>query len=104
MPLRRRLPEPAHRALAALCAALVLGLTVLAACPQLHAWLHGEKAVEANDACAVVLFAQGITDPGGAVAALVSALRVLRGEVPAPAISFRGEPDFRLPPGCGPPL
>ena len=58
------------------CASLVLGLTVLAACPAAHAWLHtgssscGEHTHEpggespADDTgCAVVLFATGIANP-----------------------------------------
>jgi hypothetical protein len=82
---------------------LVLLLTVLAACPQLHAWLHGEKQVDADDHCAVVLFAQGVTSVLAAALALVIALRVMAEVLPAPQSLLLEAPRFQLPPGCGPP-
>ena len=58
------------------CACLVLGLTVLAACPAAHAWLHtgsascgehahgtGPEPRPDDTGCAVVLFATGIETP-----------------------------------------
>jgi hypothetical protein len=95
---------PFYRAVAAAGAALVLVLTVLAVCPTLHAWLHGEKQVDADDDCAVVLFAQGVTPALAAVVAVVAALRVLAEKLPDPARVFLAAPDFQFPPTCGPPF
>ena len=63
--------------LAALMAALVLGLTVLAASPSAHRWLHDE-AEGPDDACAVVLFAYGAPL---AVAAIALAVGMRQAEV-----------------------
>lgn len=53
---------------AALGVALLLLLTVSAASPALHHWLHTDGANDAADNCAVVLFASGITLAATAVA------------------------------------
>jgi hypothetical protein len=92
------------RLIAAGCVALVLALSVLAVSPSLHAWLHGEKQLDADDDCAVVLLAQGVTPVLAAVLALVAALRVLAEEPPAQRLLLLEAPGFRLPPGCGPPF
>ena len=42
-------------------AALVLVLSVFAASPELHDWLHHGDAPTAGDHCAVVLFASGVS-------------------------------------------
>ena len=47
--------------------ALFLLLTVSAASPSLHHWLHCEGTPDASDNCAVVLFATGVTLACGAV-------------------------------------
>jgi hypothetical protein len=91
------------RLIAAVCVALVLALSVLAVSPSLHAWLHGEKQLDADDDCAVVLFAQGVTPVLAAVLVLVAALRALAENPPAPRLLVLEAPCFRLPPGCGPP-
>ena len=92
-----------HRLVAAGGVALVLALTVLAVSPSLHAWLHGEKQLDADDGCAVVLFVQGVTAGLAAIVAVVGALRVLAEELPAPRQLLLGAPRFQFPPGCGPP-
>ena len=92
-----------HRLLAAGCVALVLALTVLAVSPSLHAWLHGEKQLDTDDGCAVVLFAQGVTAGLAAIVAVVGALRVLAEELPKPHQLLLEAPRFQFPPGCGPP-
>lgn len=103
--MSRRHPtlDPISRLVATGCIALVLALTVLAASPPLHAWLHGEKALDADDDCAVVLFAQGVTPVLAAVLAIVIALRVMAEDLPAPDRLLLEAPRFQLPPGCGPP-
>jgi hypothetical protein len=103
MKLRSRVPDPLFRLVAAGCVALVLALTVLAVCPSLHAWLHGEKQLDPNDDCAVVLFAQGLTPALAAIVALVVARRVLGDRLPEPSRLFLAARPFEFPPGCGPP-
>ncbi|HWA28265.1 MAG TPA: hypothetical protein VG734_21615 [Lacunisphaera sp.] len=63
--------SPLHRLTAVLGIALVLLLNLLAASPELHAWVHGkenahehstpghEPVVEGDHQCAVTLFAHG---------------------------------------------
>jgi len=92
-----------HRFTAGGCAALVLALAVLAACPALHEWLHGGHDLGDDDGCVVTLFAHGVTEAGAAVALVVVALRLLAEKLPAPAALFLAEPRFQLPPGRGPP-
>lgn len=62
----RRSPfaEMLRRLLAAGSAALVLALTVFAASPSAHGMLHDhDGAIHADDTCAVVLFAGGVSLP-----------------------------------------
>ena len=68
-----RNPSSFHRLAAVLSVAMVLLLTVLAASPELHAWVHGpeemvqhngsghEPVGDADHECAVTLFASGIS-------------------------------------------
>ena len=92
-----------RRLVAALGVALVLALTILAVSPSLHAWLHGEKELDADDCCAVVLFVQGVTPALAALVAIVIALRVLAEELPAPPQPLLEALRFQVPPSCGPP-
>lgn len=103
MSLRQTSRDRLHRLVAAAGAALVLTLTVLAVCPSLHAWLHGEKHLDPDDDCAVVLFVQGVTPALAAIVTLLLALRVLGERVPAPRRLFLAAIHFQFPPGCGPP-
>ena len=62
----RTLPraDALRRVLAAGCAMLVLALTVFAASPVAHEWLHLDEATDrADDGCGVVLFATGVSLP-----------------------------------------
>jgi hypothetical protein len=97
-------PEPLRRLVAAGGVALVLALTVLSVCPTLHAWLHGEKQLDPNDDCAVVLFAHGLTPALAAVVLLGLLLPPRRETLRIPEVLFLVAPSFDLPPGCGPPL
>ncbi|HEY5080157.1 MAG TPA: hypothetical protein VII43_09920 [Opitutaceae bacterium] len=70
-------PSALSRIAAALGVALILALTVFAASPELHGWLHSHDAgaqaaahdggrgqvPDDDDGCAVTLFAQGILLP-----------------------------------------
>ena len=54
-----------RRIMAAGCAAMVLALTIFAACPTAHSLLHDDAHQHAvsEDPCAVVLFASGVSLP-----------------------------------------
>lgn len=82
---------------------LVLALVVLAVCPTLHAWLHGEKQLDDDDGCAVVLFAHGLTPAVAAIAVLEAVAFVIAWKCPDPGSAFVAEPGFSRPPSCGPP-
>ena len=68
-----RQPSSFHRITAVLGVALVLLLSVLAASPELHAWVHGPQEAaqhtgpdhapvgDADHECAVTLFASGVS-------------------------------------------
>lgn len=105
---------------------MVLMLTVLAASPAFHAWLHADTNVlakcghdhgttapsplkdreGADDAgCVVTLFAQGGAELAFAPALLAAPpLRVLRDSRPSADFCAPSAPAHLLPPGCGPPL
>jgi amino acid permease len=88
--------------LSALLAALVFGLTVSAASPSAHRWLHDEAA-DSDDACAVVLFAFGAPL---AMATIAVVVRMRQAEVShafAVALSLVPPRYLRLP-ERGPPL
>jgi len=101
---RSYIPEPLRRLVAGAGVALVLALTVLSVSPTLHAWLHGERQLDANDDCAVVLFAHGLTPALAALVLLGLFLRRRPESLPRPAVLLLVAPSFDLPPGCGPPL
>ena len=94
---------PFCRFVAAGCAILVVALVVLAVCPALHAWLHGERTLDADDDCAVVLVANGVTPAAAAVAVIAVFLCVWREKIPEAVAVFLAEPRHRHPPGRGPP-
>ncbi len=105
---------------AGLCAALVLLLAVLAACPAAHAWIHGHDGQAAHsvtdggvhgqnqadpddDGCIVTVFAHGIVSTAIFVA-LAVALFFLISPVAQPREALcLPAPRYRLPPLCGPP-
>jgi hypothetical protein len=117
---RRRLRVPAlTRLVASLATALVLALTVFAASPELHQWLHGHDSAHPNaghndpaapqpaddddEGCVVTLFAQGLVLALSAFA-LVYFGRVLRQlDRGVPERIVQEEPHFRLLPAQAPP-
>jgi hypothetical protein len=56
-----------RRALALASAALVLALTIFAASPTAHEWLHDADITLEDHDCAIVLFASGVSLPVGPV-------------------------------------
>lgn len=102
-----------RRLVAAGGAALVLALSIFAASPQAHAWLHrADHHGHAHhhhhegdeDSCAVVLFAAGLSQPAGPVA--LTPPVVLAVAVPRLAATeiFLVSPRYRFQPERGPPV
>ena len=99
-----RRAEWMRRLLAAGCIALVFALGVFASSPTLHEQLHHDNQVSADDGCAIVLFAGGVSVPLAPISA-----------PPAPLVSghetfsvatelLLDSPRYLLLPGRGPPL
>ena len=101
--LHLRVSHPClHRLLAAGGVALVLLLSVLAASPGLHAWLHG-NAGETDHECVITLFQHGVVAAAAEVALVVVALVLLAWVAAAPAALYLAPPRYWLPPGHAPP-
>ena len=89
-----------HRFGAAGAAALVFALGLLSASPELHSLLHD---TDGDDGCAVVLFANGVSAPLGAIAVTPPAPEwVEQAGVVAPEI-FLTAPRYLRQPERGPP-
>ncbi|MBL9203414.1 MAG: hypothetical protein JNL39_23100 [Opitutaceae bacterium] len=106
-------PSLLRRLVAASGAALVLALSIFAASPQAHAWLHDaghhghahhhDEAQGREDGCAVVLFAGGVALPVGPAAPLPPLSRsAIEPRRPAMEI-FLVSPRYRFQPERGPP-
>jgi|SRR5580658_6439372 hypothetical protein len=91
------------RLVSATCAALVLLLLVLDYCPRLHAWLHCEKHLDADDDCAVVMLANGVTTAASAIVVIAVFQRLWRETLAEPQVPLLLAPRFQRPPICGPP-
>ena len=98
----RASPPFLHRFLAAGGVALVLLLSVLAASPKLHAWLHS-NAGETDHECIITLYQHGVvTAVVGTALAVVA--RVLLARVPPAPVELRlPTPRYWLYPGRAPP-
>jgi len=93
-----------RRVFAAGSAALVFALTVFAASPIAHQWLHVNDAAQADDDCAVVLFAGGVSLPVGPVH-IAPPVEVTAAVSPATAAEiFLVSPRYLHQPECGPPV
>lgn len=85
--------------------ALLLLLTASAASPALHHWLHDAAVDHETDACAVVLFASGVTLAAAALAVAAPRLAwtapraVVAEEIFLLAPRYLRQPE-RGPPGC----
>ena len=99
--------ERLRRVLAAGCAALVLALTVFAASPVAHSWLHldaDSHATTDTDTCAVTLFASGVALPVGPIA-VTPPVAVPHTILPATAAEvFLISPRYLRQPERGPPV
>ena len=101
--LHLRVPRPClHRLLAAGGVALVLLLSVLAASPGLHAWLHG-NAGETDHECVITLFQHGVVATTAEVVLVFVALVLLAWIAAAPSALCLAPPRYWLPPGHAPP-
>jgi hypothetical protein len=117
VPASHARPRFLHRLSAWLGVALVLALNVLAVRPDLHAALHEEHGPKHSSACkhhhapvesaehdcVVNAFAHGHAETGVAPVGIpFLALDRIGTLLPEHAVAAVA-PDFRLPPGCGPP-
>jgi hypothetical protein len=100
--LPRGFPRIRHRLIAAVGVALVLVLSILAASPQLHAWLH-RGAGQADHECAITLYQHGVTASAGATVLAVVALIALARVAAPPAELHLAPRRYWLPPGNAPP-
>lgn len=105
----RRIVPFWHRTFAVLCVGLVLALGVFGANADLHNLLHADdhgcdhSHEGADDGCAVVLWNSGATAPLE-IPREIFAPHVFVVVVARPVfVATLASPDFRLPPGRGPP-
>lgn len=96
------LPAWPRRLIAAAGAALVLALSVLAASPQLHEWLHPD-AGQPDHECAITLFHHGVAQAVTEIALVVVPMRWIARLGTLPAGPNLIGPRFRLSPGRAPP-
>ena len=99
-----------RRVLAGGCAALVFALTIFAASPVAHGLLHdsdhdhNHEGTPTGDACAVVMFASGVSLPVGPIA-ITPPTTVPQGVSPVTAAEvFLVSPRYLRHPERGPPL
>jgi hypothetical protein len=91
-----------HRVLAAGGVALVLLLSVLAANPELHAWLH-RNAGQADHECVITLYQHGVEAATVGVALVVAAWVFLAWAAIAPPMQAFPRARYWLPPALAPP-
>ena len=99
----RRRADFFRRFLAGGAAALVFALGVFGASPVLHDWLHGQNT-PADDGCAVVLFAAGVSVPLGAIAVTPPAAMWREFARPVAREIFLASPRYLRQPERGPPV
>jgi len=97
------LSRPAYRWATVFSAAAVWVLGLLAVSPQLHATLHSD-AGHIEHSCAVTLFAHGVEIATGGTCAVCAPVLFPAGQCSVQPALPVAEADYRLPPGCGPPL
>ncbi len=93
-----------RRVVAAGCAALVLALTIFAASPLAHGWLHDDDHVDHNDTCAVVLFAGGVSLPVAPLSITPPCILVASISPVTAAEVFLVSPRYLRQPERGPPV
>jgi hypothetical protein len=118
---RNPLPSWRQQLTAGFAAALVLALAVLAASPQLHAWVHDHGLVpvkgsaapaghedqpsgQDDTGCVVVMFANGVVCAALALMAITALWQFINLLPRVETAACRQTPRYWLPPLCGPPL
>ena len=101
---RQSLAEYFRRFMAAGGAALVFALGVFAASPELHSRLHVHDGVPADDGCAVVLFANGVSAPLAAIAIAPPPVEWREQPRAQTAEIFLASPRYLRQPERGPPV
>ncbi len=99
-----RFNECLRRLLAIGCVALVFALGVFAASPVLHDQLHRDAVPPADDGCAVVLFASGVSVPLAMVEVSPEPMEWCGQEFVGSDELLLDSPRYRLLPGRGPPV
>lgn len=99
-----RMGELRRRVIAAGCMMLVLALGIFAASPVLHDQLHHGQAPAADDGCAVVLFANGVSLPLALVAVPPAPAEWQKQDYFGAAELLLDSPRYLLQPVCGPPV
>lgn len=93
-----------RRLIATSCAALVFVLGLFAASPVLHQQLHHDAHPPADDGCAVVLFAGGVSMPVAAIALPPVPVNWTKQTYVVTSELFVASPRYRLLPAQGPPV
>jgi hypothetical protein len=93
-----------RRLLATGCAALVFALGLFAASPTLHEQLHHNGHPPADDGCAIVLFAGGVSVPLAMTAVHPPSAEWHEQTFGTSAEIVFASPRHLLPPGHGPPV
>ena len=99
-----RMGELLRRLMAAGCIVLVLGLGLFAASPVLHDQLHHGQAPSADDGCAVVLFANGVSVPLALIAVPPALVEWQKQDHLGSTELLLDSPRYLLQPVCGPPV
>ncbi|PTY00090.1 hypothetical protein [Opitutus sp. ER46] len=99
-----RIADLLRRLAAAGCAALVLGLAILSACPELHHALHRGDVEAPDHHCAVTLFSTGTAAPAAAVAVAAPSFAVCARVLAPQEDPFVAAPRYLRHPERGPPV
>ncbi len=97
-------PGSIRRLFSAGASALVLLLTVLAASPELHAWIHGDNSGHDDSGCVISLFSQGVSLAAGGDALVVAPVEWLAAPAPVVTEIFLTAPRYMRQPERGPPV
>jgi len=103
-PPRCRRADFVRRLLATGCALLVFGLGLFAASPILHQQLHHNADSSADDGCAIVLFASGVSVPLGAIAIIPPSAQWCESSHATAEQIFLASPRYLRQPERGPPV
>ena len=99
-----RLGELFRRWLAAGCGGLIFALGLLSVSPVLHDQVHQGQAPAADDGCAVVLFANGVSVPLALITVPPVSVEWRKQDYFGVAELLLDSPRYLLQPVCGPPV